>query len=325
MTERISTGEVERWLNDLYVAAEGARLRAEDRRKAVEVAAMLDEVRLALARTARTREVTLVDAAAGKAYVGLLAARLVLEPLGRRGRVVALEREPGRAAAARAAAGRLGSHLPIECLAADVGDPAVWPAAPDLVVALHACGPAADAIIDRATAVGARRLLLVPCCTGAAVTAASVAEAAARTLGVPRHAPVRRRVIQAMVDAERTLGSRPPATRPRWSSWCRPPSPPTTCSGGPAACASRAARPPPARRWSVSPPAGGSHDRAMNFANRFGNTFDAALARGRGEPGGAADASLLDLAVVAGVFVGAAAVVAPAVEALKLAVARRGR
>jgi AhpD family alkylhydroperoxidase len=64
---------------------------------------------------------------------------------------------------------------------------------------------------------------------------------------------------------------------------------------------------------------------AMNFANRFGNTFDAALDRARGEPGAAADASLVDLAVVSGVFVGAAAVVAPAVGALKLAVALRGR
>jgi len=203
--ERTSTAEVERWLDELYIAADGACLRDEDRRKAVEVAAMLDEIRLALARTARARAVTLVDAAAGKAYVGLLAARLVLEPLGRRGRVVALEREPDRAAAARAAVARLGSRLSIECRVADVGDPAAWPDEPDLVVALHACGPAADAIIDRAAAAGARRLLLVPCCTGAAVAAAGLASNAARALGVPRHAQVRRRFVQAVVDAERTL------------------------------------------------------------------------------------------------------------------------
>ena len=205
MTGRTSVADVERWLDELYIAAEGARLRDEDRRKAVEVAALLDEIRLMLARSARSREVTLVDAAAGKAYVGLLAARLVLEPLGRRGRVVALEREPARAAAARAAVARLGSHVGVECRVADVGDPAAWPEEPDLVVALHACGPAADAIIDRAAAANARRLLLVPCCTGKAVAAAGLATAAARALGVPRHAPVRRRFIQAMVDAERTL------------------------------------------------------------------------------------------------------------------------
>ena len=36
--------EVELWLDRLYVAAEGAGLRQEDRRKACEVAAVLEEI-----------------------------------------------------------------------------------------------------------------------------------------------------------------------------------------------------------------------------------------------------------------------------------------
>src|SRR5690242_14814319 len=67
--------EVLRWMDRLYVAAPGASLRAVDRRKALEVAALLGELRRA--RGGR-RPCTLVDAAAGKAYVGLLAAQLVL-------------------------------------------------------------------------------------------------------------------------------------------------------------------------------------------------------------------------------------------------------
>jgi len=59
---------------------------------------------------------------------------------------------------------------------------------------------------------------------------------------------------------------------------------------------------------------------AMNFANRFGNTFDEALGRLGGEPG---QAGALDYAVISTIFVGAAAVVAPVVGALKLAVALR--
>ena len=57
--------------------------------------------------------------------------------------------------------------------------------------------------------------------------------------------------------------------------------------------------------------------RVMNFANRFGNTFDAARARlaGRCEETGA---TRLDLAIVSSVFVAAAAVVAPAVGFLRL-------
>jgi hypothetical protein len=60
-------------------------------------------------------------------------------------------------------------------------------------------------VIDQAIATGARTLLLVPCCTGRDVPAAVRAEDAAARLGIPRHAPVRRRFIQAMVDAERTV------------------------------------------------------------------------------------------------------------------------
>ena len=99
---------------------------------------------------------------------------------------------------------RLGTSIPIDCRAADVDEAEAWPAEPSIVTALHACGPAADAIIDRAVATRARELLLVPCCTSRGVDAAVRAEASAASFGIPRHAPVRRRFIQAMVDAERT-------------------------------------------------------------------------------------------------------------------------
>jgi hypothetical protein len=181
-----TVAEVERWMERLYVDAAGATLRREDRKKAVEVTAMLAEI----ARACRAGA-TLVDAAAGKSYVGLLA--------------VTLEREPARAALAAAIAARLETGVAIECRVGDVGDAAVWPARPDVVAALHACGPAADAIIARAVAADARRLLLVPCCTGEAIPAAAHAVVRAERDGIPRHAGVRRRYVQAMVDAERTL------------------------------------------------------------------------------------------------------------------------
>lgn len=196
--------EVERCLEAVYVAAGGATLRQEDRRKAVQVAAMLREIERAVARTARREPLVLVDAAAGKSYVGLLAAKLVLEPSGRRATVVTIEREAARVEAGRRAAERLDTTVPIECREADVADPAVWPGCPSIVVALHACGRAADVIIDRAVGAGAKSLLLVPCCTSAAVPSAGAALDVAERLGIPHHAPVRRRFIQAMVDAERT-------------------------------------------------------------------------------------------------------------------------
>ena len=196
--------EVERWLDLLYVATEGAGLRSEDRRKALEVAAMLEEVKRAAERLSRRAQLCLVDAAAGKSYLGLLAAKLLFEPTGRKASVVTIERDPRRVALSRSALQRLQSCIPIECRAADVADTGGWPEKPSIVAALHACGSVADVIIDRTIASEARMLLLVPCCTGRKTAAAVQAQAVAQRLCIPPQAPVRRRFIQAMVDTERT-------------------------------------------------------------------------------------------------------------------------
>jgi hypothetical protein len=192
---------IENWLRELYIAADGTDLRREDRKKAAELAALLPEIARALPR-GRGETPTLVDAASGKAYVGLLAGKTILEAAGRAGRVVAIERDSLRHDASASAA----AHLPmrgvdVHCVKGAVEDPAVWPEAPALVVALHACGAAADAILSRTIAVRARRLLLVPCCTGADEDA----EALADHVGMPRHAGVRRRFVEAVIDGGRTL------------------------------------------------------------------------------------------------------------------------
>lgn len=206
---RASAGQrlqlVEDWLQRLYIAADGATLRDEERQKAAEICALLEEIERVIGGFSRRSRLLLVDAAAGKSYVGLLAAQLVLEPLGREASVVTLEHDPRRCELGRAAAARLETRIPIEFRAADVADPLAWPDQPSLVTALHACGPATDRVIERAAACRARALLLVPCCTSHAVEAAARAETRADAEGFPRHSPVRRRYIQARVDAERTL------------------------------------------------------------------------------------------------------------------------
>ena len=200
----INVPEVEQWLDRLYIAAEGAGLRREDRRKALEVAAMLEEIERAVRRFSRRSTLVLVDAAAGKSYVGLLAAKLVLEAGGRRASVITIERDPRRVELSLQAAGRLATSIPIECRISDVEAGEAWPQEVSIVTALHACGPAADAVIDRTIAAKARQLLLVPCCTSDAMPSAMRARTKAEALRIPRHAPVRRRFVQAMVDAQRT-------------------------------------------------------------------------------------------------------------------------
>ncbi len=104
----------------------------------------------------------------------------------------------------RAAAERLGTPIQIDFETCDVSAPSAWPDHPSLVAALHACGPAADVIMDRAVASEARMLLLVPCCTSTAVPGVRRVEEKAEALGFGQHAPLRRRFIQAMIDAQRT-------------------------------------------------------------------------------------------------------------------------
>jgi hypothetical protein len=201
---QIPVSEVERWLDRLFVAAEGAGLREEDKLKACEVAAVLEEVERAADRFSKRAPLVLVDAAAGKSYVGLLSAKLVFEPAGRQAKVITIERDARRVAASRLALERLDTRIPVECRAADVETNSAWPEKASIVTALHACGPAADVIMDRAITIGARMLLVVPCCTSSEMAASARALAQADRIGIPRHAPVRRRFIQAMVDAERT-------------------------------------------------------------------------------------------------------------------------
>ena len=190
---RLGEANVEEALRAFYVTREGSSLRREEIKKIPQLAGILP----VLARTGR--DPLLVDAAAGRAPVGLMAARLLGWS-----NVVVIEREPGRAASARRAAARVPG-IQLEVHEGDVGDAAVWPEAAEVVVALHACGPAFDEVVDQAMARNVPWVLTVPCCYSDAVAFADVARAWADHLGVAAQAPVRRRFVESLVDTERTL------------------------------------------------------------------------------------------------------------------------
>jgi hypothetical protein len=181
-------------LHRLFIDSAGAGLRKEDEKKCVEVGALLGE----LGRVRRGG--LLVDAAAGKAPVGLIAAEL----LGFE-RIVVIERDRGRAEACRMAAARLERRVAVSVREGDAGDPTLWPSLPDAVAALHACGQASDRIIDAAVRVRARFLLLAPCCYDREIPFARTAAEAVARAEVSRHAEIRRRMETSLVDAERTL------------------------------------------------------------------------------------------------------------------------
>ena len=224
MTEKTpAEGVVREALARLFLAtgdeAPGA-LRDEDRKKVVEVTALLAELAPLVGSRRRGETGVLVDAAAGKSALGLLAAELLLAGAPRPWRLLAMERDEARAAAfVEAASRRTISQEAVEValVRSDLRD-AEWPEKPDVVVALHACGVASDAVLEGAVAAEARWLLLVPCCYGAAPggrraargheaqpPAQKLAAPWAETLGIPPRGEVGRRFAQSLIDAERTL------------------------------------------------------------------------------------------------------------------------
>lgn len=202
---KFSAQEVGRWLQRLYIDAAGATLRDEDRRKAVEVSALLDELVREVGRIGKRHDLCLVDAASGKSYLGLLAAKLVLEPTGRAARVVCIERNAAFVAHTQRAAAVLASCVPIACECAELAHKPAWPQSPSIVIGLHACGNASDEIIAQAISASARTLLLIPCCVGEGVARFKDAQAQADAAGIPRAAPIRSRYIHALIESDRLL------------------------------------------------------------------------------------------------------------------------
>lgn len=192
---------VEAWLERRFVAVTTASLRDEERRKARLVAGMLRE----LGRHAgKPGPLVLVDAAAGKGYVGLAFAELVI-PHRADARVVLIEREARRAEAIARAASRAETAASLEVRVGDVADVALWPAGTTHVAALHACGGATDAALSRGAAAGARHLVVCPCCVGRSVADEATARRHAERARVPRVPAVRRAFLEAFVWSLRTL------------------------------------------------------------------------------------------------------------------------
>lgn len=194
MSSAVSGHDVEASLLRLFIAHEGAALRKEDRQKSAEICGLLRH----LAPLKRGAHV--VDAAAGKASVGFVAAELL--PVAH---LTVIERAADRVAACRAAATRLRAGITVDVRHADVGDAAAWPTAPDVVVALHACGPAADLVLDRAMVAEARKILVAPCCYGASVPFRARAAEVVAALGYVADDVLRRRITSSLVDLERKL------------------------------------------------------------------------------------------------------------------------
>ncbi len=161
MSGPVPRGEVEALLGRLHLDDEG-RLGGREHRKAGQVHALLEHLVPLLRDAPRRRPLRVIDAAAGRGPVAAALAGLLLPALGLRGQVLVCEEDPERARRAAARFGECGLHDVVTSASA-VRDVAPEEP-PDLIVALHACGPASDEVVELAIRSGARRLALVPCC-----------------------------------------------------------------------------------------------------------------------------------------------------------------
>ena len=185
----MTPAEVEPLLQSLFIDAAGTSLRAEDKKKAIEVAAFLTELKRVGSRG------PLVDAAAGKSYLGLLAAELLGVD-----DVTVIERNEKQVFNAQHALSKLKSAK-VTLNVGNVEDATCWPSSPRVVVALHACGLASDAIIDVTIEREAKWLLLVPCC----YPSPDFAHARADELGISSATEIRKKFVQSLIDTDRTL------------------------------------------------------------------------------------------------------------------------
>lgn len=164
-----------------------AHLRPEEERKSRVLPGVLTE---ALRLLSPRGTPVIVDAAAGRAPFSLaLAASCASQGV----RIIAIDRESTLGEASHRAFDRLPAHAStLETRTGDVGDAALWPNEPDLVVSIHACGCATDLVLESATRARAKHVLVMPCCVSSAVSSAARADLAAASLAFEGGLPQKR-------------------------------------------------------------------------------------------------------------------------------------
>jgi len=149
-------------LKDLHLLTREGDLNADSRRKVKQIRHLLGLLRPAIDDAlARHPEPAVVDAGAGKSYLGFLLHATMIGPAGR-GAVWSIESRPELIADAEARAARFGASQ-MRFVAGEIARAPV-PERVHVVTALHACDTATDDALLLAIARGADHVAVVPCC-----------------------------------------------------------------------------------------------------------------------------------------------------------------
>jgi hypothetical protein len=160
-------GESEALLKELHLLTRGGDLNADSLRKLKQVNHLVRLLAPALEDVlARFGDPVVVDAAAGKSYLGLVLYEVFLRGAGK-GSLLAVEPRSELARAGGARAARLGMdrlRFVEATLEGAAANPAALPARVHAVVALHACDTATDDALALAVRRNADHVAVVPCC-----------------------------------------------------------------------------------------------------------------------------------------------------------------
>jgi SAM-dependent methyltransferase len=180
------------------IAGDSGRIRTAHADKERQLQHYLELLR-PLAVLQGDRPLAILDAGCGKAYMSLALA-LYARRLGHPASLIGLDRDPGVVDTVRGIADELGYDATFA--ATSIAD---WTAANttahvDLLVSLHACDTATDEALAAGVQLGAKAIVLAPCCHHELSTL--LVEEAAPS-GIVRHGLLRSRYCDAATDALR--------------------------------------------------------------------------------------------------------------------------
>jgi hypothetical protein len=160
--EDLPLSEADDLLQTIGMRTERGSVRAELRRKHEQVFRLIDEVLDLLGSPLPKRKLTILDCGCGKSYLSFALNAYLTRQRDRKCVVYGVDADPERIRQAKALRERSGFDN-MEFRAEPVR--AFRPPEPiDLLLSLHACDTATDEAIAKGLQVGARAMLIVPCC-----------------------------------------------------------------------------------------------------------------------------------------------------------------
>jgi hypothetical protein len=153
--------DLNRVLREAGILHPGGEPYQQRAKKADEVTAFVDHIEVVLKSLSRKRPIIILDCGCGRSYLSF-AANHRLRERDRPAHFVGIDSQPALIDRCREAAAELGFDN-MEFHAGEIID--FKPAQPvDVAVSLHACDTATDEAIAKGLLLGARFLLVVPCC-----------------------------------------------------------------------------------------------------------------------------------------------------------------